>query len=132
MRKLLLTLLMIGGLATTTQAQTEGYNQAVKITFLSWATGSTKVSYEYALPNSQSGEVCVSLISAGYDKYQNDPLGFTLRYGHKFFLTSEEKGPLCGFYVRPEAIYSRYHYTSANGHRRLAAMGTRNKKSGGK
>ncbi|MBQ5931382.1 MAG: hypothetical protein IIX00_03895 [Tidjanibacter sp.] len=54
MRKLLLTLLMIGGLATTTQAQTEGYNQAVKITFLSWATGSTKVSYEYALPNSQS------------------------------------------------------------------------------
>ena len=65
MRKLLLTLLMIGGLATTTQAQTEGYNQAIKITFLSWATGSTKVSYEYALPHRQSGEVCVSLISAG-------------------------------------------------------------------
>ena len=124
MRKLLLTLLILGGLATTTQAQTEGYNKAIKITFLSWATGSTKVSYEYALPLHQSGEVCASLICAGYDKYQNDPLGFTLRYGHKFFLTQEEKGPLCGFYLRPEAIYSRYHYTSANGNRRLAAMGT--------
>ena len=112
-------------LTTPAFAQQQEYSRAIKITFLSWATGSTKVSYEYALPHRQSGEICASLISAGYDKYKNDPLGFTLRYGHKFFLTSEDKGPLCGFYLRPEAIYSRYRYTpEGGGARKLAAMGT--------
>ena len=125
MKRLTIVALLLVALTSPARAEEGARLNAVKITFLSWATGSTKVSYEYALPHRQSGEVCVSLISAGYDKYQNDPLGFTLRYGHKFFLTSEEeKGPLCGFYLRPEAIYSRYHYTSANGDRRLAAMGT--------
>lgn len=129
-RKLLPALLAALVLTTSLYGQEvsapTGYRNAVKLTFLSWATGSTKISYERALPHRQSGEVCVSLISAGYDKYQNDPLGFTLRYGHKFFVGSpSDKGPLCGFYLRPEAIYSRYHYTpSDGGPRRLAAMGT--------
>ena len=60
---------------------------AVKVTFLSWITGSTKLSYERAFPAvKQSGEFCTSLISAGYDKFKNDPMGFTLRYSHKFFV----------------------------------------------
>lgn len=105
-------------------AQEQGYKNAVKITFLSWATGSTKLSYERALPHKQSAELCASLISAGYDKYHNDPLGFTLRYSHKFFIGEQPRGPLSGFYLRPEAIYSRYHYTSESGDRRLASMGT--------
>ena len=59
---------------------------ALKFTFLSWFSGSTKISYERAFPEiKQSGEICAGLISAGYDKYHNSPLGFTLRYGHKFF-----------------------------------------------
>ena len=92
----------------------ENYLNSIKITFLSWTSGSTKVSYERALPNwHQSGEICASLISAGYDKYNNDPLGFTLRYGHKFFLNQGDLS-LKGFYLRPELIYSHYNYTCTN------------------
>ena len=92
------------------EAQEKTYLNAVKLTFLSWASGSTKISYERAFPRwEQSGELCASLICAGYDKYKNDPLGFTLRYGHKFFVAGyDAQKPLQGFYVRPEAIYSHY------------------------
>ena len=91
------------------------YLNSVKITFLSWLSGSTKISYERAFPSShQSGEICASLISAGYDKYQNSPMGFTVRYGHKFFL-GEQDLSLKGFYLRPEFIYSYYHQHSVNG-----------------
>lgn len=95
------------------------YNNAVKVTFLSWATGSTKVSYERAFDNNQSGEVCVSMIGAGYDKFQNKPLGYTFRYGHKFFLSGN--GGLQGFYLRPEAIYSHYSYNAQETQLRTAA-----------
>ena len=66
-------------LGTTAMAQGDGYRNAVKITFLSWATGSTKLSYERALPHRQSAELCASIIGAGYDKYGNNPRGYTLR-----------------------------------------------------
>lgn len=100
------------------------YKNSIKITFLSWLSGSTKFSYERALSRwNQSGEICASLISAGYDKYQNDPMGFTLRYGHKFFLGINELS-LKGFYLRPEIVYSRYKYNSKSGYRTLAEMGT--------
>ena len=90
------------------------YMNSIKITFLSWSTGSTKISYERALPNwNQSAEICGSLISAGYDKYKNDPLGFTVRYGHKFFFGERELS-LKGLYLRPELIYSYYHYNCTN------------------
>lgn len=103
----------------------EPYNNALKITFLSWSTGSTKISYEKALPQlKQSAEICTSLISAGYDKYKNDPLGFTLRYSHKFFVGSYDvEKPLQGAYIRPEIIYSDYKYThSQTGLRTPARM----------
>ena len=91
----------------------EPYTNALKITFLSWSTGSTKLSYEKALPEKkQSAEFCGSLICAGYDKYDNDPLGFTLRYSHKFFVGNYDiEKPLQGWYLRPEIIYSDYTYT---------------------
>ena len=100
------------------------YLNSVKITFLSWLSGSTKVSYERAFPQiRQSGELCGSLISAGYDKYANDPLGYTFRYGHKFFLADNDDLSLMGFYLRPELIYSHYFYTHSTGGRTLANMG---------
>ena len=87
---------------------------AIKFTFLSWFSGSTKISYERAFPEiKQSGEICAGLISAGYDKYHNSPLGFTLRYGHKFFIGEYSTiKPLDGFFVRPEIIYSHFSYDS--------------------
>ena len=100
------------------------YKNSVKITFLSWLSGSTKLSYERAFSKwNQSGEICASLISAGYDKYHNDPMGFTVRYGHKFFLGRDEIS-LKGFYLRPELVYSRYNYNGQSGERTLAEMGT--------
>lgn len=101
------------------------YLNSIKITFLSWFSGSTKVAYERAFPNlRQSAEFCTSLISAGYDKYHNDPLGYTLRYAHKFFTSDREQPSLMGFYLRPEIMFSRYYYDkkSADG-RTLASMG---------
>ena len=115
------------------KVQHPDYLNSVKITFLSWLSGSTKISYERAFPNiRQSGELCGSLICAGYDKYNNDPLGFTVRYGHKFFLPDRDGLSLMGFYLRPEVMYSHYTYTCTNtghfgcrdsGAREKAAMG---------
>ena len=141
MKKLLTIILILGALvimsmksasAGNSRYEQENYLNSIKITFLSWTSGSTKVSYERALPNwHQSGELCASLISAGYDKYNNDPLGFTLRYGHKFFINQGDIA-LKGFYLRPEFIYSHYNYTctdtglhgcKASGAREKAAMG---------
>ena len=107
-------------------AAKQPYKNALKLTFLSWASGSTKISYERAFPGiRQSSELCASVIGAGYDKYHNDPSGFTIRYGHKFFFNGyRPEKPLTGFYLRPEAIYSHYRYThSVCGERTLAQMG---------
>ena len=58
-------------------------------------------------------------------------MGFTLRYGHKFFINQGDVA-LKGFYLRPEFIYSQYNYTctstglhscKASGAREKAAMG---------
>lgn len=98
---------------------------AFKFTFLSWITGSTKISYERAIPEyKQTSEICAGLICAGYDKYQNNPRGFTLRYGHKFFVGNyNPKKPFDGFFVRPEIIYTRYEYDSkVKGKRTLSQM----------
>ena len=122
---LAVTILLFVVAAPQSIKASEPYNNALKITFLSWSTGSTKISYERALPQlRQSAEICTSLISAGYDKYKNDPLGFTLRYSHKFFVGAYDVNkPLQGAYLRPEIIYSDYKYThSQTGLRTPARM----------
>ncbi len=127
MKRFVVATLLLVALSAPARAEEGARLNAVKTTFLSWATGSTKISYERALPEwQQSGEICTSLISAGYDKYHNNPLGFTLRYGHKFFVGDYSvERPFDGFYVRPEFIFSRYHYDSSiTGKRALAQMGT--------
>ena len=101
------------------------YKNSIKITFLSWISGSTKLSYERALPQiRQSSEICASWIGAGHDKYHNKPAGFTIRYGHKFFFKDNDNRSLQGLYIRPEAIFSYYHYDrKSSGSRQLADMG---------
>lgn len=101
------------------------YRNSFKITFLSWISGSTKLSYERSFPNiRQSGEWCASVIGAGHDKYQNNPKGYTMRYGHKFFLNESQKQSLMGFYLRPEVVYSHYSYNSKNDGTRTLANNT--------
>lgn len=130
MRKIF-TILIVALFGVVATAKAEGsvfdvpYKNAIKVTFLSWASGSTKISYERAFPEcKQAGEICASIIGAGYDKYKNNPLGFTLRYGHKFFVAGYKKErPMMGFYLRPELIYSHYDYTTKAGAREPVRMG---------
>lgn len=120
-KTILLSLCLLSPLASSAVE----YQNAVKVTFLSWITGSTKLSYERAFKGHQAGEICASLIGAGYDKFQNNPRGYTLRYGHKFFIASNEEGGLKGFYVRPEFIYANYKYSQRDtGMRTQAQMCT--------
>lgn len=101
------------------------YRNSFKITFLSWISGSTKLSYERSFPAlRQSGELCASIIGAGRDKYQNNPKGYTMRYGHKFFLNENQRKSLMGFYLRPEVVYSHYYYNSCRGNRRTLSSET--------
>lgn len=83
---------------------------AVKTTFLSWFSGSCKVSYERAVFDNQTMEMTVGYIGFGHDKYKNNPEGYTVRYAHKFILSGNETRPLNGLYLRPELIYSHFHY----------------------
>ena len=110
MKKLILCVVaMIVGLSLfARQAKPQpDYLNSVKITFLSWLSGSTKVSYERA-----------------FHKYRNKPLGYTVRYGHKFFLPDRDELSLKGFYLRPELLYSHYYYSRRlDGARTLANMG---------
>ena len=51
-------------------------------------------------------------------------MGFTLRYGHKFFVNDKNEKSLMGFYLRPEIMYSYYHYDCRTTYQRhLADMG---------
>ena len=130
--KLLLTAMLVIFCVTNLQAESRiekkpsqpDYLNSVKITFLSWISGSTKISYERAFPKvRQSGEICGSLICAGYDKYKNNPMGFTVRYGHKFFVPDNDDLSLKGLYLRPEIIYSHYNYDhSMTSARTLSSM----------
>lgn len=103
------------------------YSNGIKFTFLGWITGSTKLSYEraYGMKVPQSSELALGIIGAGGDKFGNDPLGVTVRYGHKFFLAGyKPEDPLQGFFVRPELIWTRYEYNAAGtGERALSHMG---------
>lgn len=128
MKKFVITLLTLIFINISLSAKTPAsllqrdYKNSLKITFLSWFSGSTKLSYERAFPNiRQSGEFCTSLIGAGHDKYHNNPKGYTMRYGHKFFINNNVKKSLMGFYLRPEIVYSHYRYDSrTNGNRTLS------------
>lgn len=131
MKKTILLLVLITGVCfhgygrERAHGEVHDYKNSIKLTFLSWISGITKVSYERALPQiRQSSELCASWIGAGRDKYQNDPKGFTVRYGHKFFFRDRDEKSLQGWYLRPEAIYSYYNYDcKSSGSRELADMG---------
>ena len=111
------------GICTAAAAQATGAlpvagpRNAVKFTFLSWFSGSTKVSYERAFGQDvpQSGEVALDIIGAGFDKYDNNPRGLVLRYGHKFFIGRHNpETPLKGFFLRPEIIGTNFTYDGAS------------------
>lgn len=112
--------------STTIHAkETAVRRNAIKTTFLSWISGSCKISYERAVWENQTMEMTVGYIGFGWDKYDNNPEGYTVRYAHKFMLLGNDRQPLNGFYLRPELIYSRYYYdTEEFRQRELSRMGS--------
>lgn len=123
--KFAVTIFLLISLSSFLTAEEINLN-AIKFTFLSWTSGSTKISYERAFPKiKQTGELCAGLICAGYDKYHNNPLGFTLRYGHKFFVGKYDvQKAFDGFFLRPEIIYSHFSYDAKNTQIRTLAQMT--------
>ena len=99
--------------------------QAVKTTILSWYTGSCKVSYERAVFSNQTMEITAGYIGVGHDNFKNHPKGFTARYAHKVILYGNDIQPLNGFYLRPELIFTNFHYdTKMDRERMLSKMGS--------
>jgi hypothetical protein len=85
-------------------------HHAVKATFLSWFSGSGKISYERAVFRRQTIEFTAGYIGIGHDKYKNNPAGYTVRYAHKFILSGNKTQPLNGLYLRPEWVHSKFRY----------------------
>ncbi len=102
----------------------EPHKNILKVTFLSWFTGSTKLSYERYLFNNQSIEATAGVIGWGYDKYKNNPSGAIFRVAYKFILFNTNS--LQGFYLRPEFAYTTFNYDSKEvvGTRVNSSMGT--------
>lgn len=99
--------------------------QALKTTVPSWYTGSCKVSYERAVFSSQTMEFTVGYIGVGHDNFKNHPRGYTARYAHKFILYGNDIQPLNGLYLRPELIFTNFHYdTKIDFERMLSRMGS--------
>ena len=110
-----------------------GYSQerplrknALKTTFLSFATGSSKLTYERSVSSNQSIEITGGVIGVGFDKKHNNPSGGLVRYAHKFFLSRDSYYPLDGAYIKPEFALSSFNYDLAGEEltRKNSTMGT--------
>ncbi len=109
--------------ATVLQSS-EPRKNAIRTTFLSFATGSAKLSYERSLTYRHSAEITGGVIGWGFDGQGNRPRGGLLRYAHKFFLNSKPAFPMDGFYLKPEFALSNFNYDQQNGAgRKKSTMG---------
>jgi hypothetical protein len=131
MKKNILIFLLLGITICSfikTYSQDRVYNNAIKITFLSFITGSTKVTYERATFPRQSFEITGGVIGWGHDKFKVHPKGGLLRLSYKFILYSKSPEPLNGFYVKPEFAFSCFKYdnifTEGESYRTLSSWGT--------
>lgn len=83
---------------------------ALKTTFLSFATGSAKLTYERSVLHNQSIEITGGYIGVGFDGQHNHPRGGLFRYAHKFILSYNPYYPLDGLYFKPEFALSSFKY----------------------
>ncbi|MCL1851014.1 MAG: hypothetical protein FWF70_06415 [Bacteroidetes bacterium] len=109
MKKNLLFLLLLC-IFSHAVAQEVLHRNVIKVTFLSFITGSTKITYERATFPHQSVEITGGIIGWGYDKFSVNPKGGLVRLAYKFILYSKYPAPLNGFYIKPELAFSHYHY----------------------
>jgi len=83
---------------------------ALKTTFLSYATGSIKLSYERLLTTKQSAEITGGFIGAGFDGMNNRPRGGLFRCAHKINLIAHPKYSFNGLYYKSEFALSSFDY----------------------
>ena len=94
-----------------TYSQTAGVRKdALRTTFLSYATGSTKLSYERSITTHQSVEITGGVIGIGYDGKDNNPRGGLFRCAHKYVINSNPRYPLNGIYIKSEFALSSFNY----------------------
>jgi len=83
---------------------------ALKTTFLSYATGSIKLSYERLLTENQSAEATVGIIGVGVDGMNNRPRGGLFRCAHKINLIANPEKSFNGLYYKSEFALSSFDY----------------------
>lgn len=97
--------------AMSANAQENVRRNALKTTFLSWATGSVKLFYEHCLTDRQTIEGAIGYIGVMHDGKDNDPKGVLLRGSYKWNVALTKEGePLRGLYVKPEMMFSTFGY----------------------
>ena len=96
----------------------------LKITFLSFITGSAKLTYERVTFPKQSAEITGGIIGIGFDKFKVNPKGALVRAGYKFNLLQKENTALSGLYIKPEYAWSFFDYDSKNNGRVHSSMQT--------
>jgi hypothetical protein len=87
---------------------------ALKTTFLSFITGSAKLTYERSTFPRQSFEITGGIIGIGYDKFKVKPRGGLFRTAYKFMFLQPKDAPLQGLYVKPEYALSIFNYNAKN------------------
>ena len=83
---------------------------ALKTTFLSYATGSVKLSYERLLTASHSIEVTGGVIGVGFDGMNNRPKGGLFRCAHKINFNRNPRYAFNGAYYKSEFAFSSFGY----------------------
>lgn len=91
---------------------TKKLRQNIKTTFLSWYTGSEKITFERAIGEHFSSEFTAGIIGIINDSFNNEPNGYTFRYAQKYIFSNNKTFALNGPYAKAELVYSDFKYNN--------------------
>lgn len=102
------------------QVASDAYGKCndVKFTLLSLGSGSTRITYERAFNQRNSGEITLGVVGWGWDWMNHShPRGLLMKMAYKWRLVPQQSSNswLAGFYVKPEFVWSQFSY--GNGRR---------------
>lgn len=112
MKKTLLFICIIFLACLACHSQTWHHKNAFKTTFLSFYTGSAKLTYERAVKLGQSFEITMGYIGVGFDAHHRQSQGGLFRFAYKFIFFPKEDYPLNGLYLKPELATSLFNFNS--------------------
>ena len=94
---------------------TLGCRNDLKVTLLSLGSGSTRITYERAFSQRNSGEVTLGIVGWGWDWMNHShPRGLLAKVAYKWRLIPQASSDswLAGFYVKPEFVWAQFSYGS--------------------